>query len=138
MTKAAFFALMGTFAVDLSAARGRQPPGTITILFRRVPILCVPRMWRKVKIDLHTQVYLRASANSGVAVYGPMRSGFAALFLGEKKRIMGELPSEIADMVLLKLAQGSSLRAYLVDASPPNLRKDLPEMGFYISIRCRS
>ncbi|HCY98437.1 MAG TPA: hypothetical protein DHV56_00355 [Rhodobacter sp.] len=67
-----------------------------------------------------------------------MRAGFAARFLGRKLRAIGELPPEVADTLLVKLAEGASLRARIVDVPPPYLRQDIPEMGFYISIRCRS
>jgi hypothetical protein len=138
MAKSALFAPVGSTSVDLCVASERQPLGTVAILFRRVPVLGVPRAWRRVKIDLHTQVHLRRTERSGVAIYAPMRSGFAARFFGSKLRAMGELPPEIADTLLVKLGQGASLRARLVDVPPPCLRQDIPEMGFYISIRCRS
>ena len=138
MANAAFLDPVRSSVVDLSAASERQPPGTVAILFRRVPVLGVPRAWRNVKIELHTQLHLRPTDRPGIAVYAPMRSGFAARFLGRKLRVMGELPPEVADTLLVKLAEGASLRARLVDVPPPYLRQAIPEMGFYLSIRCRS
>lgn len=124
--------------VDLIAASARQPLGTVAILFRRVPIVDVPRHWRKVSLDLNAEVYLRRTKEAGVSVYAPMRSGFSARLLGRKMRFLGELPSQIADTVLVKLAEGATLRARIVDAPPPYLRQSLPNMGLFISIRCRS
>lgn len=138
MANAAFLDPVRSSVVDLSAASERQPPGTVAILFRRVPVLGVPRAWRRVKIELHADVHLRPTDRSGIAVYAPMRAGFAARFLGRKLRAMGELPPEVADTLLVKLAEGASLRARLVDMPPPYLRQAIPEMGFYLSIRCRS
>ena len=92
MANAAFLDPVRSSVVDLSAASERQPPGTVAILFRRVPVLGVPRAWRNVKIELHTQVHLRPTDRPGIVVYAPMRSGFAARFLGQKLRAMGELP----------------------------------------------
>lgn len=124
--------------VDLIAASARQPLGTVAILFRRVPIVDVPRHWRKVSLDLNAEVYLHRTKEAGVSVYAPMRSGFSARLLGRKMRFLGELPSQIADTVLVKLAEDATLRARIVDAPPPYLRQSLPNMGLFISIRCRS
>jgi len=124
--------------VDLGAARAKQPVGTLSILFPRVPLVDVPRQWRKVELGLNAEVYLRRTKEAGVSVYAPMRSGFSARLFGRKMRRLGELPTQISDAVMLKLTEGATLRARLVDAPPPYLRQNHPDMGLYISIRCRS
>lgn len=123
---------------DLVAAREKQPPGTVAILFRRVPLVEVPRNWRKVDLDLNAEVVLRRTQDMRVSVHTPMRSGFSARLLGRKMRLLGELPPEISEAVIMKLAEGATLRARLVDVPPLYLRQSHPGMGFYISIRCRS
>lgn len=123
---------------DLMSARTKQPLGTLSIIFPRVPLVDVSRHWRKVDLDLNAEVYLRRTKEVCVSVYAPMRSGFAARLLGRKMRFLGELPSQISDTVLVKFAEGATLRARIVDAPPPYLRQNLPNMGLFISIRCRS
>jgi hypothetical protein len=67
-----------------------------------------------------------------------MRAGVVARFLGPKVRKMGILPDNVAEVVLLKLQEGASLRARIIDAPPPRLRAGETNMGIFLSIRCKA
>lgn len=125
-------------ATELSDAFQRQPPGTVTMLFNKVPVLQVPRAWQRVPLDLHLEVELRRATDGTVAIHAPMRAGMAARFLGPKIRKMGILPDDVAEAVLLKLHEGARLRARIIDAPPPRLRTGRTDMGIFISIRCKA
>lgn len=116
----------------------RQPPGTVSMLFHKVPVLQVPRAWRWVPLDLHLDVELRSANDGTLPVYAPMRAGIAARVLGPKVRKMGILPDDVADVVLLKLQEGAHLRARIIDAPPPRLRTGRMDMGIFLSIRCKA
>lgn len=122
-------------ATELSDLFQRQPPGTVTVLFNKVPVLQVPRSWQRVPLDLNLDVELRPAADGTVAIHAPMRAGLAARFLGPKIRKMGTLPDDVAEAVLLKLHEGARLRARIIDAPPPRLRSGRTDMGIFISIR---
>lgn len=116
----------------------RQPPGTVAMLFHKVPVLQVPRAWRRMPLDLHLDVEMRPASDGTVAIHAPMRAGIAARVLGPKVRKMGILPDDVADVVLLKLQEGASLRARIIDAPPPRLRAGATDMGIFLSIRYKA
>lgn len=116
----------------------RQPPGTVSMLFHKVPVLQVPRAWRRVPVELHLDVELRPATEGTVAIHAPMRAGIAAKFFGSKVRKMGILPYDVSKAVLLKLQEGASLRARIIDARPPRLRAGETDMGIFLSIRCKA
>lgn len=123
---------------ELSAALDKTPLGTVSLLFGRVPVLQVPPAWRGVRVELHQEVEIHSDGNGSVAVAAEMRSGFRARLFGSKIRVMGALPPHIAEVLVLKRAEGAILRARIVDVPQPRLRAGHGEMGFYVSIRCRS
>lgn len=125
-------------ATELSDVFQRQPPGTVTMLFNKVPVLQVPRSWQRVPLDLHLDVELRRATDGTVAIQAPMRAGMAARFFGPKIRKMGILPDDVAEAVLLKLQEGARLRARIIDAPPPLLRTGRSDMGIFVSIRCKA
>lgn len=127
-----------TSIADLNTALLRRPKGTVSLLFRKVPLLEVPPAWRRLSLDLHLGVDLLATDDGMVAAYAPMRRGLAARLLGGKVRLMGVLPDYAAETVLQKLSEGARIRARLVDAPPPQLRGTGADMGFFLSIRCKS
>jgi hypothetical protein len=108
------------------------------MLFHKVPVLQVSSAWRWAPLDLHLDVEMRPASDGTVAVYAPMRTGMAARFLGQKIRKMGVLPDAVAEAVLLKLREGASLRARIIDAPPPRLRAGETDMGIFLSIRCKA
>lgn len=116
----------------------RQPPGTVSMLFYKVPVLHVPRAWRWAPLDLHLDVELRPANDGSVAIHASMRAGVVARFLGPKVRKMGILPDDVAAVVLLKLQEGARLRARIIDAPPPRLRAGEMDMGIFLSIRCKA
>jgi len=116
----------------------RQPPGTVSMLFHKVPVLQVPRAWRWVPLDLHLDVEMRPANDGTVAIHAPMRAGIAARVLGPKVRKMGILPDDVSTAVLLKLQEGASLRARIIDAPPPRLRAGATDMGIFLSIRYKA
>lgn len=116
----------------------RQQPGTVSMLFHKVPVLQVPRAWRWAPLDLHLDVELRPANDGSVAIHAPMRAGVVARFLGPKVRKMGILPNDVAAVVLLKLQEGATLRARIIDAPPPRLRAGETDMGIFLSIRCKA
>lgn len=123
---------------ELSDVLQRQPPGTVTMLFNKVPVLQVTRAWQRVPLDLHLDVELRPATDGTVAICAPMRAGLAVKFLGPKIRKLGTLPADVAEAVLLKLQEGARLRARIIDAPPPRLRGGRTEMGIFVSIRCKA
>jgi hypothetical protein len=116
----------------------RQPPGTVSMLFHKVPVLQVPRAGRWVPIDLHLDVEVRPANDGTLPVYAAMRSGIVAKLFGPKVRKMGILPDDVAAVVLLKLQEGATLRARIIDAPPPRLRAWETGMGIFLSIRCKA
>lgn len=116
----------------------RQPPGSLSMLFHKVPVLQVARAWRWVPLDLHLDVEMHPANDGTVAIHAPMRAGMAARFLGPKVRKMGVLPDDVAEAVLLKLHEGARLRARIIDAPPPRLRAGETDMGIFLSIRCKA
>ena len=116
----------------------RQPPGTVSMLFHKVPVLQVPRAWRRAPLDLHLDVELRPANDGAVAIHAPMRAGITARLFGPKVRKMGILPDNVAAVVLLKLQEGAHLRARIVDAPPAGLRPGETDMGIFLSIRCKA
>lgn len=116
----------------------RQPPGTVSMLFHKVPVLQVPRAWRWVPVDLHLDVEVRPANDGTLPVYAAMRSGIVAKLFGPKVRKMGILPDDVAAVVLLKLREGATLRARIIDAPPPRLRTWETGMGIFLSIRCKA
>jgi len=116
----------------------RQPPGTLSMLFHKVPVLQVPRAWRWAPLNLHLDVELCPVNDGSVAIHAPMRAGVVARFLGPKVRKMGILPDNVAEVVLLKLQEGAILRARIIDAPPPRLRAGETNMGIFLSIRCKA
>jgi len=116
----------------------RQPPGTVSMLFHKVPVLQVPRAWRWAPLDLHLDVELRPANDGAVAIHAPMRAGITAKLFGPKVRKMGILPDDVAAVVLLKLQEGAHLRARIIDAPPPRLRTGRMDMGIFLSIRCKA
>lgn len=125
-------------AADQPDLRLRQPAGTVSMLFHKVPVLQVPRAWRRVPLDLHLDVELGPAHDGTVVILAPMRAGIAARLFGPKIRNMGILPDDVAAVVLLKLQQGAHLRARIIDAPPPHLRAGQADMGIFLSIRCRA
>ncbi|MCF8516878.1 MAG: hypothetical protein K9G72_21335 [Rhodobacteraceae bacterium] len=123
---------------ELLAAVDRTPRGTVSLLFGRVPVHQVQPSWRGVRVELHQEVDLYPDDQGGVYVIAPMRSGFGARLFGRKWRVLGVLPLHVAEVILIKYAEGAILRARIVDMLPPRLRANGPDMGFYVSIRCRS
>lgn len=116
----------------------RQPPGTVSMLFHKVPVLHIPRAWRWAPLNLPLDVEMRPANDGTVTVHAPMRAGIAAKFLGPKVRKMGILPDDVSKTVLLKLQEGASLRARIIDAPPPRLRATQTDMGIFLSIRCKA
>lgn len=121
-----------------TATLDRQPPGTVSMLFHRIPVEGVPRAWRKVPLDLHLDVELQASTDGAVSIVAPMRSGLVARIFGSKFRKMGVLPDHAAAVVQRKWQEGARVTARLVDAPPPRLREREPNLGFFLSIRCKA
>lgn len=124
--------------VERLAALDRTPRGTVSLLFGRVPVHQVQSGWRGVRVELHQEVDLSSEGQNGVFVVAPMRYGFGGRLLGRKRRVMGLLPQYVADVIVIKRAEGAIVRARIVDMIPPRLRANGPDMGFYVSIRCRS
>lgn len=125
-------------ATKVSDVFQRQPPGTVTMLFNKVPVLQVPHSWQRVPLDLHLDVELRPATDGTVVIDAPMRAGTVAKFLGRKTRKMGILPDDVAEAVQLKLREGALLRAQIIDAPPPRLRGGRTETGIFVSIRCKA
>jgi hypothetical protein len=101
-------------------------------------VLNVPHAWRRAPLDLHLDVEMRPANDGTVAIHAPMRGGMAARFFGPKVRKMGVLPDDVAEAILLKLQEGASLRARIIDAPPPRLRAKETDLGIFLSIRCRA
>lgn len=58
---------MGIVSAVLPDNRTHQPPGTVSMLFHKVPVLQVPRAWRRAPFDLYLDVELRPASNGTVA-----------------------------------------------------------------------
>lgn len=122
----------------ISGALERQPPGTLSLLFPKIPVQHVPRAWRNIPLDLHLEVELRPESDGSVIVFAPMRAGWAAKLLGPKMRKMGVLPDFAAASIQRRRAEGARLRARLVEVPLPQMRGPGPDMGFFLSIRCKA
>ena len=61
----------------------RQPPGTVSMLFHKVPVLQDPRAWRWAPLDLHLDVeLLYASGLTGVDLFSDPVPGHQFIDVG--------------------------------------------------------